>query len=108
MAAEPDPVAARGLALPFTAKRQATQRVQVGLIGLAAMILLVALASIIMRTAQQNQALVVPEAAPTVAVTPPSQPVSDPLADAGVVPEMSTETGAAAPAGGSGAPPPVP
>lgn len=108
MAVELDPVAARGPSLPFTVKRQATQRVQIGLIGLAAMILLVALASVIMRNAQQNQALVVPEAAPTVAVTPPAQPVSDPLADAGVVPEMSTETGAAAPAGEPGAPPPAP
>ena len=74
-----------------------------GLIGLAAMILLVGLASIIMRNAQQNQALVVPEAAPTVAVTPPAQPASDPLADAGVVPDMSTDSAAAAaPAGGAG------
>lgn len=72
------------------------QRVQVGLLGLAAMILLVALASIIMRNAQENRALVVPAAKPTVAVTPPPPPVSDPLADAGVVPDMSTD--AAAPA----------
>ncbi|WP_121114963.1 hypothetical protein [Croceibacterium ferulae] len=100
--------AARRPVLPSTGKRQATQRVQIGLAGLAAMILLVGLSSIIMRNAQQNQALVVPEAAPTVAVTPPPQPVSDPLADAGVVPDMSTDTAAVAPtrARGSGAPQP--
>ena len=101
-----DPAASGGPVLPLTGKRQATQRVQIGLVGLAAMILLVGLASIIMRNAQQNQALVVPEAAPTVAVTPPKQPVSDPLADAGVVPDMSTDTAMAAPAGEIGAPPP--
>ncbi|WP_152608503.1 hypothetical protein [Croceibacterium mercuriale] len=105
---KPDRSASRGPVLPFTGKRQATQRVQVGLIGLAAMILLVGLASIIMRNAQQNQALVVPEAAPTVAVTPPRAPASDPLADAGVVPDMSTDSAAAAPSGGAGAPSPAP
>jgi len=110
MESSPDEAAAPGPALPFTGKRQATQRVQIGLAGLAAMILLVGLASIIMRNAQQNQALVVPEAAPTVAVSPPPQPVSDPLADAGVVPDMSTDTSAAAApaAGGAGAPSPRP
>lgn len=102
-----DPATVAGPAVPLTAKRQAAQRVQIGLIGLAAMILLVGLASIIMRNAQQNQALVVPEAAPTVAVTPPEQPVSDPLADAGVVPDMSTDTTLPAPNGKTGAPPPA-
>ena len=108
MDGKPDTGANRGPVLPLTGKRQATQRVQVGLIGLAAMILLVGLASIIMRNAQQNQALVVPEAAPTVAVTPPQAPASDPLADAGVVPDMSTDSAAAAPPGGAGAPSPRP
>ncbi|WP_347303270.1 hypothetical protein V5740_01200 [Croceibacterium sp. TMG7-5b_MA50] len=80
-----------GALLPASARRQTLQRVQIGLLGLAAMILLVALASIIMRNAEENRALVVPQAAPTVIVTPPPPPVSDPLADAGVVPDMSTD-----------------
>ena len=71
------------------------QRLQVGLIGLAAMILLVGLANIIMTNARKNQAEVVPQAAAT--VTPASSAGNDPLADAGVVPDM--------PASGKTAPP---
>lgn len=67
------------------------QRLQIGLFGLAAMILLVGLANIIMNSAQENQARVVPEAAPTIAVSPSTTPASDPLADAGVVPDFPGE-----------------
>ena len=42
---------------------QSIQRLQVGLFGLAAMILLVTLANMIMNNAEQNEATVVPEAA---------------------------------------------
>ena len=48
-------------------RSQSMQRLQVGLFGLAAMILLVSLASIVINSAEQNEARVVPEAAPTVA-----------------------------------------
>ena len=65
---------------------QSIQRLQVGLFGLAAMVLLVALANIIRNNAEQNQATVVPEAAPSVAQQK-AKAVTDPLADAGVVPE---------------------
>ena len=65
---------------------QSIQRLQVGLFGLAAMVLLVALANIIRNNAEQNEATVVPEAAPTVAAEQ-TEAVSDPLADAGVVPD---------------------
>jgi len=68
-------------------RSQSIQRLQVGLFGLAAMVLLVALANIILTNAEQNQATVVPEAAPTVAAEKASEGVSDPLADAGVVPD---------------------
>ena len=96
----------RGKPGPLSGTRaQATQRVQIGLLGLGLMILLVGLANIIMDNAQQNQALVVPEAAPTVAVTPPP-PASDPLADAGVVPGMSGDTSAPAGDQPRNAPPP--
>ena len=70
---------------------QSIQRLQVGLFGLAAMVMLVTLANIIMKNAEQNQATVVPEAAPTVAGQQQADAVSDPLADAGVVPETPAE-----------------
>src|SRR5262245_46981163 len=76
-------------------RSQALQRLQIGVFGLGAMILLVALANIIMTSAQQNQARVVPEAAPTMEKAP--QGASDPLADAGVVPDAPTEAAASAP-----------
>ena len=69
-------------------RSQAMQRLQVGLFGLAAMVLLVSLANIIKTNAAQNEARVVPEAAPTVAGDDAEAEVSDPLADAGVVPDM--------------------
>jgi hypothetical protein len=69
-------------------RSQSMQRLQIGLFGLAAMILLVSLASIIDKNARENEARVVPEAAPTVASEAKGAPASDPLADAGVVPDM--------------------
>lgn len=83
-------------AAPFRAplvgtRSQAMQRLQVGLFGLAAMVLLVGLANIIMTNAQQNEALVVPAAAPAVATGDGAEAASDPLADAGVVPDMPDE-----------------
>lgn len=77
-------------------RSQAMQRLQIGLFGLAAMILLVSLANIILTNAQQNEARVVPEAAPTVAADEEAAPVRDPLADAGVVPDMPDEAEAKA------------
>jgi len=79
-------------AAPLAGTRsQAMQRLQIGLFGLAAMVLLVSLANIILTNARQNEALVVPEAAPTVAADDQAAPVSDPLADAGVVPGVPDE-----------------
>ncbi|QIG54886.1 hypothetical protein G6N82_12640 [Altererythrobacter sp. BO-6] len=66
------------------------QRLQVGLAGLAAMVLLVGLANIIQDRARVSDELAVPEAAPTVAPSGPPA-LSDPLADAGVVPDMPAE-----------------
>jgi hypothetical protein len=78
------------------------QRLQIGLFGLAAMILLVSLANIIKTNAAQNEARVVPEAESTVTAEESAAPVSDPLADAGVVPDMpddaQRQAGDAAPA----------
>ena len=75
-------------------RSQSMQRLQIGLFGLGSMILLVALANVILTSARQNEARVVPEAAPTVAAEQAAEPVSDPLADAGVVPDMPASTAA--------------
>jgi hypothetical protein len=95
MATEPAeiPTLAAGESGPPTAplagsRSQSMQRLQIGLFGLAAMILLVSLASIIDKNARENEARVVPEAAPTAASGGNGSPASDPLADAGVVPDM--------------------
>ena len=97
----PRPSASALPSAPLAGTRgQAIQRLQVGLFGLAAMVLLVVLANIIMTNAEHNQATVVPDPAPTVGGQQANQP-SDPLADAGVVPDMPAE----APAGGDARPP---
>ena len=71
-------------------RAEATQRLQVGLSGIGAMILLVGLANIIQDRARVTQEASVPDAAPTTApVEPPPQ--RDPLADAGVVPDLPVE-----------------
>lgn len=68
---------------------EAVQRLQIGLAGLAAMVLLVGLASIILERANEAEALTVPEAAATVSPAPTAQ--SDPLADTGVVPDLPAD-----------------
>ena len=83
---QPDP----GMLLGGT-RAQALQRLQVGVFGLATMVLLIALAQIIMNQAREAEALVVPEAAPTVAPSDTPAPASDPLADAGVGPDLPAE-----------------
>lgn len=80
---------------------QSIQRLQVGLFGLAAMVLLVALANIIRNNADQNEATVVPEAAPAVVAKKQADAARDPLADAGVLPDAPAEH----PAQGDAAPP---
>lgn len=83
-------------------RAEAVQRLQVGLTGLAAMVLLVGLANIIQDRARVSDEGAVPEAAPT---TEPdaAAPQRDPLADAGVVPDLPADT---APPGDEGAPNP--
>lgn len=66
------------------------QRLQIGFFGIGAMCLLVALADVVISRAERTEATSVPEAAPTVQATTAPTP-SDPLADAGVVPELSDE-----------------
>lgn len=66
-------------------RSQAVQRLQVGLFGLAAMLLLVGLANIIMDRARQADA---ENPSPTAVIDAKgdSKPAADPLADIGVVP----------------------
>lgn len=78
--------------LPATnlARAEAMQRLQVGTVGIGAMVLLVGLASIIGGQVERTEQLAVPEAAPT---TEPGTPAAgaNPLADAGVVPDIAAE-----------------
>ncbi len=71
-------------------RAEAIQRLQVGVSGIAAMVLLVGLASIIQGRAQIVEDSAVPEAAPTTEPTE-APPQRDPLADAGVVPDLPAE-----------------
>jgi hypothetical protein len=84
-AGEPD-----DLPPPATVRAEAMQRLQVGVFGIGAMVLLVGLASIIGGQAERNDQLAVPEAAPT--TEPSAAPAqANPLADAGVVPDIAAE-----------------
>ena len=71
-------------------KAEATQRLQIGLFGIGSMVLLVGLASIIGSQADRAEEGAVPEAAPTTEPTE-AAPQNDPLADAGIVPEIPAE-----------------
>lgn len=75
---------------PDEARAESLQRLQIGLFGIGAMVLLVGLASIIGSQAEQAEESAVPEAAPTTEPTAAAQQ-SNPLADAGVVPDISAE-----------------
>lgn len=71
-------------------RAERVQRLQIGLFGIGAMALLVGLADAITSRAQLTEENAVPEAAPTVVASETAAP-RDPLADAGVVPELPAE-----------------
>lgn len=77
-------------------RAQAVHRLQVGLLGLAMMLLLVGLASIIMERARMAESTMPPAGVPSAA----SSPKSDPLADIGVIP--SPDAAASPRAAGAG------
>jgi hypothetical protein len=89
---EPVPVAPVHHVAPGTRelRAQAVHRLQVGLFGLAGMLLLVSLANVIMDRAQQ-----VDESAAVASAS--ASPANDPLVDMGVAPELPVD-GAANPA----------
>lgn len=72
-------------------RTQRLQRLQVGIIGLATMIMLVGLANIVKTNAEQTDLQVVAESADEAERTTATETASDPLADAGVVPDMPTQ-----------------
>jgi hypothetical protein len=83
-------------------RAQAIHRLQVGLFGLAGMLLLVGLANIIMDRARSGDAgpAAVSAAASdpaAVAASAPAQSASDPLADIGVVPDLPAASATPAP-----------
>lgn len=69
-------------------RSESLHRLQVGLSGLAAIVLMLALASVIMERANRTEAASVPDAAATVLPPPVHSQQNDPLADAGVVPDV--------------------
>ena len=75
-------------------RAQAVQRLQAGLFGLSAIVLVVGLANIIKDRAELNEG-----GARTVASTPaePAAGISDPLADIGVVPSAVPDASGTAP-----------
>ncbi|UVI40477.1 hypothetical protein [Qipengyuania spongiae] len=94
--AEGEPAIAQG------GKRgQAMQRLQVGAAGVLGIVMLIGLVSVIENRAQVTEANSVPEAASTTAPGD-AAPQSDPLVEAGVVPDLP-----ATPTPTASAPPPV-
>lgn len=91
---EPDDEIARA---PLGGTRaQAMQRLQVGVSLLVGIVLIVGLAHVIEERANQSADAVTPEAAATLAPGEEQAPGTDPLADAGVVPDLPAEPTAAA------------
>ncbi|WP_420384014.1 hypothetical protein [Novosphingobium sp.] len=74
-------------------RSQAVHRLQVGMFGLAAMLLLVSLASVIMQRIQTVDRSAI---ASTPAASASALPANDPLADIGVAPEVPVDGNAAA------------
>jgi hypothetical protein len=72
-------------------REEAVQRLQVGISGIVVMLLLVGLADVVRDRAEQTDAAAVPEAAATVEPEAVDAPQTDPLAEAGVVPELPAE-----------------
>ncbi|MDZ4307393.1 hypothetical protein [Allopontixanthobacter sp.] len=84
--------AAEVISLPAdNARGESVQRLQIGLAGLGMIILLIGLAQVVYDRAQLSEAETVPAAAATVAPTVTAPVQSDPLAEAGVVPDLPSE-----------------
>ncbi len=77
-------------------RAEAMQRLQIGLAGIVGMILLVALASTLRDRADQTDAVTVAEAELPVEIGDEAAQPSDPLAEAGVVPDLPADNAEAA------------
>ncbi len=75
-------------------RAEAMQRLQIGISGVALMILLVGLAQVIFDRAKESEATAVPAAASTVAPGADVPVQNDPLAEAGIVPDLPSEPAA--------------
>ncbi len=71
-------------------RRERVQRLQIGLFGIIAVVIMIGLADIVITRAQLTEEAAVPDAAPTVQPTETAAP-RDPLSDVGVVPEVPAE-----------------
>lgn len=102
MATQPHPSATGAAPQHFTPpsarelRAQAVHRLQIGLFGLATMLLLVGLANIIMDRARMAESAMPIETSGI--ATAPASPKSDPLADIGVIPSPDTAKAKTAPA----------
>ncbi|MFM9937234.1 MAG: hypothetical protein ACKVOL_13670 [Novosphingobium sp.] len=76
---------------PRELRAQAVHRLQVGLFGLAGMLLLVSLANVIMDRAKQVDVTTAGSAAAM--ASPSAEPANDPLVDMGVAPELPVGSG---------------
>lgn len=76
---------------PGNVRSESIQRLQIGLAGLGTMVLLIGLAQVVYNRAQLSAADTVPAASATVAPTETAPVQSDPLAEAGVVPDLPAE-----------------
>jgi hypothetical protein len=87
--------------LPLTTfcgtRAEAIHRLRVGRFGLGAIVLMIGLANVVMERARQSDATSVPEASATVAADNVPAQNKDPLADAGVVPDLPQSTPSDAP-----------
>jgi len=81
---------------PRDLRSQAVHRLQVGLFGLAAMLLMVGLANIIMDRARLSEPdSITPDS--TLGIVTPKKPAGDPLADIGVIPAADPTASPAVP-----------
>ena len=81
---------------PRERRAQAVHRLQVGLFGLAGMLLLVSLANVIMDRAKQVD-VTTPGSAAAINANASAAPANDPLVDMGVAPELPVGSGNKAP-----------
>lgn len=91
---------------PRELRAQAVHRLQVGLFGLAGMLLLVSLANVIMDRAKQVEGATVAGSPAALASASATPAASDPLVDMGVAPELPV-VGAPKPAASTVPPPPA-